>query len=201
MWRTLAMTKGQLTWLKVRRHFATRCVHTLCKCTFLRAYWILLALEWPSIMFYELLKQRLPLTRLRAHYSGSTVLWTYTNFPPNCRWLSSCHRKTVWHTKVSQLCFCLSLMRWTMWYVGSVFVNWNYLCRVGDLDSVGWELLQPRGGAESLNMLSLEYFPLGNVWMLLVNRCSAGVLFPMLHQRINTHVLLLRYFDASAFVL
>lgn len=75
----------------------------------------------------------------------------HASFPPN--WDGSAPvTETVWLSKVSQLCFCLSLMQWTMWYAGSVFVDWNYHCRVGDLDSVRWELLQPRGAAESLNM-------------------------------------------------
>lgn len=38
-----------------------------------------------------------------------------------------------------------------------------------------------------LIVVSLEYFPSVTVWMLFVNRCSAGILFPMLCPRINTY--------------
>lgn len=91
-------------------------------------------------------------------------------------WLSSCHRSTVWHIKVSQLWSCLSLMQWTIWYVGSVFVNWNYDCRVGDLDSVQWALLQPCGGAESLNMWQCCVF-----WYSKENYCRSTKLLKAIH--------------------
>lgn len=162
VWRTLAKIKGQLAQLLVRRHFATRCVRNLCKCT-LRAYWILLALELASSMFYELLKQRFPLKRLRVFFRRGAVIS-----------VTSCERMTCKPPTKAGMAQLLS-QKCTLAYKGkpalipSVFntagymIRWFSICEPDHwkttvvrvhLDALGWELL-PGGAAVSLNIVTL----------------------------------------------